>query len=347
MRKWNVQTAAARATRVHARPPLARRGRAAAGSNLLDNTCHICGKTFSNEKILAVHIKAVHKGGRSRARAPARRSAPTDPLSRRARAETVGSAASASASAASSSADWTTVQDPSSGHTYYYNQRTGQTSWVWPPQEAAAASAAAAAAPQQQLMALGAQLASAARTWETALDPSKAAKEKAAADAAQAQQAAAAAAVAQAAAAQVTEADWTTVQDPTSGHTYYYNQRTGQTSWVWPPEAAADGAAAAPQPTAADGPRRSAASLAEEAAAEAAAEARRRRWRRRRRRRPRPSRRPTPSASLPEPEPAPAPAEVNQHPRPHPRRRPHRRRRRRRDLPGEAGRALARARRDG
>ena len=71
MRKWNVQTAAARATRVHARPPLARRGRAAAGSNLLDNTCHICGKTFSNEKILAVHIKAVHKGGRSRAHPPA------------------------------------------------------------------------------------------------------------------------------------------------------------------------------------------------------------------------------------------------------------------------------------
>ena len=69
MRKWNVQTAAARATRVHARPPLARRGRATAGSNLLDNTCHICGKTLSNEKILAVHIKAVHKGGRSRARA--------------------------------------------------------------------------------------------------------------------------------------------------------------------------------------------------------------------------------------------------------------------------------------
>ena len=51
MRKWNVQTAAARATRVHARPPLARRGRATAGSNLLDNTCHICGKTFSNDKI--------------------------------------------------------------------------------------------------------------------------------------------------------------------------------------------------------------------------------------------------------------------------------------------------------
>ena len=73
MRKWNVQTAAARATRVHARPPLARRGRATAGSNLLDNTCHICGKTFSNEKILAVHIKAVHKGMRSRARAPHRR----------------------------------------------------------------------------------------------------------------------------------------------------------------------------------------------------------------------------------------------------------------------------------
>ena len=93
MRKWNVQTAAARATRVHARPPLARRGRATAGSNLLDNTCHICGKTFSNEKILAVHIKAVHKGGRSRARPPARRPRPADPLSRRARAETVGSAA--------------------------------------------------------------------------------------------------------------------------------------------------------------------------------------------------------------------------------------------------------------
>ena len=51
--------------------------------------------------------------------------------------------------------------------------------------------------------------------------------------------AAAAAAETVAAAAETAEivvADWASAVDEASGNTYYYNTKTGATSWVWPPE---------------------------------------------------------------------------------------------------------------
>ena len=47
-------------------------------------------------------------------------------------------------------AGWQTVQDPSSGAFYYFNARTRQTSWTWPPESA---SAPPAQPPFQSLMA--------------------------------------------------------------------------------------------------------------------------------------------------------------------------------------------------
>ena len=49
---------------------------------------------------------------------------------------------------------------------------------------------------------------------------------------------AAKAAVEKSAAAEASEivvADWSSATDPASGSVYYYNTKTGATSWVWPP----------------------------------------------------------------------------------------------------------------
>ena len=36
--------------------------------------------------------------------------------------------------------------------------------------------------------------------------------------------------------AEIVVADWASAVDEASGNTYYYNTKTGATSWVWPPE---------------------------------------------------------------------------------------------------------------
>ena len=56
--------------------------------------CQICGKNFSKEAVLTAHLKSVHKIDR---------------------------------------AEWQTLQDPTTGAYYYYNQRTSESSWTWPP----------------------------------------------------------------------------------------------------------------------------------------------------------------------------------------------------------------------
>ena len=35
---------------------------------------------------------------------------------------------------------------------------------------------------------------------------------------------------------EIAAAGWASTVDETSGNTYYYNTKTGATSWVWPPE---------------------------------------------------------------------------------------------------------------
>ena len=44
------------------------------------------------------------------------------------------------------------------------------------------------------------------------------------------------AAAAAAETAEIVVADWASAVDEASGNTYYYNTKTGATSWVWPPE---------------------------------------------------------------------------------------------------------------
>ena len=48
--------------------------------------------------------------------------------------------------------------------------------------------------------------------------------------------AASAAATEKAAESDIVVADWASAVDEVSGSTYYYNTKTGATSWVWPPE---------------------------------------------------------------------------------------------------------------
>ena len=48
--------------------------------------------------------------------------------------------------------------------------------------------------------------------------------------------AASAAATEKAAESDIVVADWASAVDEASGSTYYYNTKTGATSWVWPPE---------------------------------------------------------------------------------------------------------------
>ena len=48
--------------------------------------------------------------------------------------------------------------------------------------------------------------------------------------------AASAAATEKAAESDIVVADWASAVDEASGNTYYYNTKTGATSWVWPPE---------------------------------------------------------------------------------------------------------------
>lgn len=42
-------------------------------------------------------------------------------------------------------------------------------------------------------------------------------------------------AAAEASSSEIVVADWSSATDPASGSVYYYNTKTGATSWAWPP----------------------------------------------------------------------------------------------------------------
>ncbi|KAL1527022.1 hypothetical protein AB1Y20_015710 [Prymnesium parvum] len=69
--------------------------------------CQICEKKFSKETVLNAHLKSVHKIDR---------------------------------------AEWQTLQDPATGAYYYFNTRTKESSWYWPPQPQVAYTAASGGA---------------------------------------------------------------------------------------------------------------------------------------------------------------------------------------------------------
>ncbi len=106
--------------------------------------------------------------------------------------------------------DWTAVKDGSSGDTYYFNPKTGETTWDTPPGfvESAASPAVAAPAPAPAAPA-----------------PSSPAST-------------APAPIAAPAVPQVAKG-WQAVLDTASGEYYYFNASTGETSWDKPAEFAA------------------------------------------------------------------------------------------------------------
>eukprot|EP00537_Pseudo-nitzschia_pungens_P011057 CAMPEP_0172385446 /NCGR_PEP_ID=MMETSP1061-20121228/3118_1 /TAXON_ID=37318 /ORGANISM="Pseudo-nitzschia pungens, Strain cf. pungens" /LENGTH=1522 /DNA_ID=CAMNT_0013114481 /DNA_START=89 /DNA_END=4660 /DNA_ORIENTATION=+ len=100
-----------------------------------------------------------------------------------------------------SSGDWVETTDPGSGATYYFNTKTNETSWE-KPWETPAADSADAAMTETEL----------ATATESAAEPAEASD----------------------------ESDWTETVDPSSGSIYYYNSKTGETSWEKPDAAATE-----------------------------------------------------------------------------------------------------------
>ena len=95
---------------------------------------------------------------------------------------------------------WTEMKDPTSGQTYYHNSATNETSWTRPP------------AKEEEAKLTPSEI----RGWE------RNSKEQQA----EAGETSAAAAT----------NPWTEMKDPASGHTYYFNSKTGQSTWVRPVE---------------------------------------------------------------------------------------------------------------
>jgi len=132
---------------------------------------------------------------------------------------------------------WTRHTDPNSKQYYYHNAGTGESAWHEPPEFAQAR--------QQHLH----QQAAA----ETAAAEAAAAAELARAQQQQQQAAAAARAAAAVAAPPPTLAagsTWVICTDPSSGHVYFFNQATGQSSWEKPAELSVDLAKPPPPPSA-------------------------------------------------------------------------------------------------
>jgi len=141
---------------------------------------------------------------------------------------------------ASAGSDWKEHVDPSSGKTYYYNERTGESSWTNPvPAQAAIPLGDATQPAKTEEWTAHVDPASGntyyynATTGATSWTKPEASPQEQPQAQAQAQPTAAA-------------SDWTEHTDPSSGRQYYYNAKTGETSWTLP-EAQPQTQAAAPQ----------------------------------------------------------------------------------------------------
>lgn len=135
-----------------------------------------------------------------------------------------------------SSDDWKEHTDPNTGSTYFYNAKTGESSWTRPAPAAQAHSPTKAAEPGHA--------AAKAEEWTEHVDPQSghtfyynAATGETSwtkpAPAAQEQQPAPLSLAGGGAVPQ----DWTEHVDPASGNKFYYNAKTGETSWVQPVQA--------------------------------------------------------------------------------------------------------------
>ncbi|CAJ1953390.1 unnamed protein product [Cylindrotheca closterium] len=144
--------------------------------------------------------------------------------------------------------EWVETVDPTSGQTYYYNQRTEETSWEKP-------------ASMTQTEDERATTSSGSSEWVETVDPTsgqvyyynqvthETSWEKPASMTEPEQSAAPAAdgaATTEPKNDSTPTIDWAETVDPSSGQTYYYNSKTGETSWE-KPEAAKEQAAEAQQ----------------------------------------------------------------------------------------------------
>lgn len=131
--------------------------------------------------------------------------------------------------------DWTEHVDPGSGNPYYYNAKTGETSWTKPAQAAAANPVAQAAEPVAAGLADGWTEhldAASGRTYYYNASTGETSWERPA-QTSQQQQQQTPVAVSEPSPAGLPEG-WTEHLDPGSGRTYYYNASTGVTSWDRP-----------------------------------------------------------------------------------------------------------------
>ena len=139
--------------------------------------------------------------------------------------------------------DWTENTDPGSGKKYYYNTKTRQSVWEMPPELAAArrqtgggGGGGGAAAAAQAMAAAQKKRQEEERKKKADEERRKKAEEAARLKKQQEEEAARKRQQAQAAAAGAGAAsDWTENTDPGSGKKYYYNAKTGVSSWEMPP----------------------------------------------------------------------------------------------------------------
>lgn len=143
--------------------------------------------------------------------------------------------------------DWQESLDPASGNPFYYNSKTGESSWTRPaapePAPATSSSAQPAAASSQAATQAGGL----AEGWTEHVDPGsgKTFYYKVATgetswtkpEAPQEQTPAESSAPA---------SDWAEHVDPGTGNTFYYNAKTGETSWTNPEPAKSAAATATP-----------------------------------------------------------------------------------------------------